>query len=235
MVYVIADLHGNANVLFDLLDGMALTQNDQVIVAGDVGIHYGNCHQGSLELAMASLPCDFIVMRGNHDARYEARARLHPHESGWCQLADGMWSKHGFPNIKYVPDAGGVFDIGGKSVLFVPGGYSVDGWYRKEHGLPFEEDEELSYSEMVRLYDIADKEHYDYIISHVAPYALKDKLDDLYTGHIDEKAVSHFTEKLCNYFYTKGGFKKWVFGHYHADRVFGGGVVMTYNIPAVLD
>lgn len=231
MVYVIADLHGRADALFELLEGMELCRNDKVIVAGDVGLRYGGNRSIGLERAMASYPCDFIVMRGNHDARYEAVSMM---EAGWCRTPDGMVCNCTTPNIKYISDAGGVFNVGGKSVLFVPGGYSVDGWYRKMHHLSFEDGEELTYAEMVRLYDTSDKVPYDYVISHVAPYEVLNQLSDLFIDGTDHKNISHFTEKMCSYFYQKHNYKRWVFGHYHADRIFDGGLVMTYNVPVIL-
>lgn len=232
MVYVIADIHGKADDLNDLMSLIPWCSDDHIVVAGDVGLQYGNYKSEQLEAAMASYPCTFVVMRGNHDIRYERTAV--EGGRGWCRLPDGMLGKHDVTNVKYVPDCGGVFNIDGKNILFIPGGHSADGWYRKAYGLPYEEQEELTYMEMVRLYDVADQAGYDYVVSHVAPYAIREQLSDLFVGGIDEKAVSHFTEKMCNYFYEKGGFKKWVFGHYHADRKFDGGLVMTYNIPVAL-
>lgn len=234
MVYVIADIHGSVSRLSQILYGLNLNKDDYVIIAGDAGLRYGQYNMGSLKKAMKSFPCKFVIMRGNHDARYEKIARIY--EPGkWEFLIDGMFYEPKYPNILYVKDTGGVYDIDEKKILFVPGGYSVDKWYRMQMGYPWEPEEELSDLEFKKLYSISDSQEYDYVISHIAPYKINSQLQDLFLDGIDQSTVSTYSEEMCNYFYDKHNWKLWVFGHYHADRLFDGNMVMVYNKFAILE
>lgn len=232
MIYVIADIHGSIIELDSKLRlAVSLNEKDTVVVAGDAGLMYGSYDMKELKRYMNEYGCKFIVMRGNHDARYHDVAR---NNSGkWTFTDDGMYAfENRYPNILYVKDIGGVYNIDGFDILFIPGAYSVDGPYRKAMGYPFEPREELDWKEADALLDEAEKKHFDYIVSHTCPVSLVPKLEDLFLDGVDQSEVSYWTEKICEEVYQdfKGNFKAWYFGHFHDDRYFPEeNLTMVYN------
>lgn len=221
MVYVIADIHGS-NDRFDTMmqyveHERPMTESDVVIIAGDAGTQYGTYNMGSLKKNMKSYDCKFIVLRGNHDKRYWKEAKVHPEK--WT-IEDDYAFENKYPNILYVKDEGGIYNINGYRVLFVPGGYSVDKDYRLKNGLPYEYDEELTYSEANDLLCLAETGGYDFIISHVAPTKLHPKLSEFFMPCIDQSSVRDFVSELCDEIFKVGKWKMWFFGHYHGDKYF---------------
>ena len=230
MVYVIADLHGSRSRYEETTRTMPyFSEDDYVIVAGDAGLEYGTFAMRALKREMSCEACTFIIMRGNHDARYWDKARSNPQE--WTiDEESGFAYENRFPNIKYIRDSGGVYDIGGHKILFVPGGCSPDKSYRVANGLPFEPREELTVEEADSLLDVAEKNDFDYVVSHVAPYSVLTRLGHLLMGLIDQSGVSLFTEKLCDEIYNECTWKEWLFGHYHADMCFDDvNMTLLYN------
>lgn len=235
MIYVIADIHGSVSRYRDVMLFMPkLEKDDFVIIAGDAGIMYGSYVMGSLRTCMAHEDCTFIVMRGNHDSRYWDIARSN--RDKWViDEENGFAYEKKYPNIKYVKDSGGVYTIDGKDILFVPGGYSVDKYYRLESGYPFEPREELTVEEADALLREAETKHFDYIVSHAAPYSLRPRIEDLFLGYVDQSSVSLFTEKMLDEIYCECSWKEWLFGHYHADRYFDDiNMTMLYNKYGVI-
>lgn len=228
MVYVIADIHGSALSLQQDMKYMPeLTEDDYIIIAGDAGLEYGPYSMGSLKKYMKKLPCTFVVMRGNHDNRYHYMARNNPDR--WSFTDDGMYAyENKYPNIMYVKDIGGVYTIDGKDILFIPGAYSVDKYYRLANGLAYEPREELSWFEADNLFEEIDSKHFDYVISHTAPLSLVPKLEHLFLAQVDQGSVSHWTEKICDEVYTNYSFKHWYFGHFHSDMELSDNVTMVY-------
>ena len=98
---------------------------------GDVGLKYGPHIFKQLRSAMSMSPATFLVMRGNHDARYirdiEEGAYLgaaHMREKQWCGIR-ALYDERD-PNILYLPDEGGAFVRNGHACLVLPGAFSVD-------------------------------------------------------------------------------------------------------------
>ncbi len=232
MVYVIADIHGSLQSLQERIRLMPmLTEDDYIIIAGDAGLMYGDYNMGSVKKFMKKLKCKFIIIRGNHDNRYHDYARQNP--DTWMFSDDGMYAwENKYPNILYVKDGGGVYSIGGNSILFIPGAYSVDKPYRLARGLPFETREELTIDEADNLLEEAEQVRFDYVVSHTCPYFLLPKLQYLFLDYVDQSKVSYWTEKICQAVYDNigGNYKAWYFGHFHDDRYFEEeNLTMVYN------
>ena len=228
MVYVIADIHGSAlSLQHDMKYMPELTKDDYVIIAGDAGLEYGQYSMGSLKKYMNKFPCTFVVMRGNHDNRYHYMARNNPDR--WSFTDDGMYAyENKYQNIMYVKDGGGVYTIDGKDILFIPGAYSVDKYYRLANGLAYEPREELSWFETDALFAEIDSKNFDYVISHTAPLSLVPKLEHLFLDCVDQRCVSQWTEKICDEVYMNYKFKHWYFGHFHSDMELSDNVTMVY-------
>lgn len=220
MVYVIADIHGSVSRYYKITKYMPkFTEDDVVIIAGDAGLSYGPYSMDALKACMAHEKCTFVVMRGNHDNRYWDMAEKD--RDNWViDMNTELAYEKRYPNIKYVRDTGGVYTIDHNDILFIPGGYSPDKWYRLENNMPFEPKEELTVEEADALMEEIETGHFDYIVSHVAPYALRPRLEDLFLDYVDQDSVSLFTEKFLDEVYNDCQWTEWLFGHYHADRYF---------------
>ena len=232
MVYVIADTHGGMLDLDrKLRHAPELTENDTVIIAGDAGLMYGIYDMRTLKYHMSHLPCRFIIMRGNHDARYFDVAMQNPET--WTVTEDGEYAfENRFPNILYIKDVGGIYEIGGHRFLFIPGAYSVDKPYRLVNGLPYEPREELTTAEADALIQGAINGEFDYVVSHTCPYHLIPQLEDLFLDGVNQSDVSYWTERVCDEIFNEcsGKWKMWWFGHFHCDRTFEGeNIEMIYD------
>lgn len=220
--YVIGDIHGSYPALEHLLANMTLDKDTYVIMCGDVGILYGDNKMGSLLHKMVKYSCTFVVMRGNHDARYWKRYR----ERGESLEVFDMWgnqmARQGkYPNVWYVRDEGGLYEVPQVgNVLFIPGAYSVDKWHRLQRGMAWEHDEQLTYAEMDALIEIAQNNYIDAVISHTCPLSWQPQFKDLFLDGLDQGSIENGMEKFLDVIYdiVKPTYRQWFFGHYHDDR-----------------
>ena len=224
MIQVLGDIHGNALKLKALLKNKTeYTEDDVVILAGDVGILYGGEKMGRLLKEMKSFPCKFIVMRGNHDDRYWAS---YPKREESFETLDIFGSTLGYqkkyPNVLYVKDEGDILTIEGKTYLFIPGAYSVDKFYRIKQQMPYCPDEQLTTDEMNALTDrIMKHDRIDVVISHTCPLSWQSQFEYLFLSFLDQSKVDKTTDKFLDYvndlLIKRGGYDVWLFGHFHDD------------------
>ena len=173
MIFVTGDIHGDADEFADRLRRHMQTEpptgDDAIICCGDVGLRYGRTRSRNLMALMASSPYDFIILRGNHDARYQR-----------CVQGDTV-RRYGIDmkvdplagNILYAPDTFAIAETEGYGTwLLIGGAWSIDWGYRQLMGYPFEMDEKLTSVELTEL-KRAVKAHpnVDYVFSHTAPYS----------------------------------------------------------------
>lgn len=240
-IYVTGDIHGDPREVRDRINQIPnVTSHDFLIFAGDVAISYGTYYNAKVKEEMSKFPGTCIIMRGNHDTRYW---RDNTDDSGWPTYG---WVKivrdneiylvqKRYPNIWYVRDEGGIYSIDRKNVLFIPGAYSVDSMYRVYNNSPYEPQEQLTYQEMVNLFDKMDSflldNQIDYIVSHTAPSFLEEYIEDLFLGSVPQYTVDKSMETWMNNFVHRlnDNFKQWVFGHFHDDRQILDKYTMLYH------
>lgn len=240
MIVVVGDIHGNKFNLMSVLSYLVpLTSKDIVILAGDVGILYGGNKMGSLLHYMVSQPCKFIVLRGNHDDRYWKSYQ----ERGESFVIEDMFGtqlahQKKYPNVYYVKDEGDILTIDGMRFLMIPGAFSVDGEYRKLRGLPYCEDEQLTYQEMDNLLGrIADEAPIDYVISHTCPLSWQDQLQYVFLDFLDQSKIDKTMDKFLDAVNDAlPDYKMWLFGHFHDDKkIEGANAYMLYTSPFVIE
>lgn len=232
-IYVTGDIHGvSANVRERVSQIDNPSEDDIIIVVGDAGLEYGNNIQGSAKREMKKFPGSWIILRGNHDTRYW---RDHTQSIGQDKNTIGNWhfeNKFGedtlvqdkYPNIHYIKDEGGLYNIKDYNCLFVPGAYSVDKSYRLMNHLAYEYEEQLSYTEAMRLHELAifNASKINYIFAHTFPNRLEPKLKYLFLDFIDQKQVNKNTEKwldvITGEVSRQESFKHFFGGHYHDDK-----------------
>ena len=250
-IFVCGDLHGYASSFKQRVnnDIQNPQEDDVIICCGDVGIEYGDLVQGALKKAMKKFPGTIYVMRGNHDARYWARHTEtietiseyieQPINNSWI-IEDDLLYQEKYPNIKYIRDGGGIYNINGYNFLFIPGAYSVDKYYRLNNHLPYEPQEQLTWLEENNLLSLVDSYNLfnfniDYVISHTAPLGTQIYFKDLFLNFIDQSTVDNHMEYFLDEIYNllNNKFKRWYFGHYHDDRSFGKFTMLYYQIQEI--
>ena len=140
-----------------------------------------------------------------------------------------------YPNIFYIRDEGGIYNIEDKTFLFIPGAYSIDKEYRLNNNFPYEYEEQLSLVEKNKLYDkieqyINNSGRIDYIVSHTAPLGTEPYYKNLFFSFIDQskvdKSMEYFLDEIENLLHNN--YKHWYFGHFHDNKDFGK-FTMLYN------
>lgn len=231
-LYITGDVHGSALDLAARARAAGAGEGDEVLVLGDLGLAYGHRPNGAprvdgwMAQLSRSAPWTLVVMRGNHDVRYErdlAGAAL----GGLCGLGPAepaewrggrAWS---LPRIGAVvlPDAGGLYDIDGVRTLVAPGAWSVDGRFRRVNGLPFEREEALSPDELAGLAALARDGRPEAVLSHTCPESFKDGLGLDPSVWADDSMELAFQGMLD----AAPSVRRWAFGHFHGDRRVAGG------------
>ena len=243
MFYAMGDIHGDWRGFAERISRVRLNPGDVVMCLGDVGLKYGPHIFKQLRSAMSMSPATFLVMRGNHDARYirdiEEGAYLgaaHMGEKQWCgirALYDGR-----DPNILYLPDEGGMFVRNGHACLVLPGAFSVDGDYRRRNDMPFEPQELLTADELAALTALSLELPVEYVFSHTCPLAWEDDIrytffEGLDQGMVDKSMERAFDTILEN---VRPSLRRWYFGHYHDDNddIAGGlGHMRFFDVEAI--
>lgn len=248
MLFVTGDVHGVSWDLDDRMERLAgviehpLGRDDEVLLLGDVGLRYG-LHEGrDLLAAMRQWDVTFVVMRGNHDARY------------WRDLDAGMYGDgyrettwRGGPvrvdaraeNVLYLPDDGGLYENDGHPFLVIPGAFSVDGTWRVATGAPYELEEQLTASEMDRIVGLSEGGGIEHVFSHTCPLSWLERFSDLMLPGIRQDLVDKTMERMMDVVLENvgDGLRGWWFGHYHDDRPIlgtdGVGHMLRYSVLPV--
>lgn len=236
-VYITADTHGIADEFRKLRDfalDKDLCEEDIIIIAGDAGLYYGGHSYGSGRKILSQTPCRFLILRGNHDDRICDVIREFPNEDVWAHqsvLGNDVFYDKRYPTILYALDGGGLYDIYGEKVLFVPGAYSIDKQYRLDHGFPYNPHEQLTTSEMDALLGIAE-ENPDIVgvIAHTAPLSWEPHYQDLFFSSVDQSKVDKTTDRFLDALIERlPQLKYYYFGHFHDDRSCGERGRMLYR------
>ena len=238
-ILVCGDIHGNVYSVRDVISQISdPKEDDKIIICGDAGFEYMDCIQGAAKKAAKKFPGSWIVLRGNHDSRYwEAHCNVeynaegepsiwHPHD-GWLFTEDGQYIyQKKYPNILYVYDAGGLYNIDGYNFLFVPGAYSVDKYYRLETNMPWNSKEQLNLKEQDKLIELVhncNKNNIpiDFVIGHTFPLYIEPFYKHLFLDFVDQSSVNkdteHFLDVLSFVFEQNPAFKHYFGGHFHSD------------------
>ncbi len=248
-IFVVADIHGSASVVKNIISMIDNpTSEDVIIVAGDAGFEYGHHIMGSAKRAAHKFVGTWIVMRGNHDNCYQEdhsilneNTQNYEANSGWSFTPDEYYIyQNRYPNILYVPDAGGILKIKDYNFLFCPGAYSVDKDYRLRMDYPYNFKEQLTSEEMNELSNIVAKWNsnefdIDYVIGHTFPMYLERYYRDLFMNGISQDKVDKTTERWLNtiseLFERNPAFKQYYGGHFHDARKINDKYTMIYQMP----
>lgn len=246
-VYVTGDVHGSAAAINSVINQIENpAEDDIIIICGDAGFEYQTYVMGQAKRATKKFPGTWIVMRGNHDSSYwyehthwDEDKRDFIANAGWSFTEDNLYLyQNKYPNIKYVSDNGCILNINDYNILFCPGAYSVDKYYRLRNGYPWNPNEQLNSKQREDLYNLVKDWldiglDIDFVIGHTFPLKYEDKLRYLFMSGIDQSTVDKTTEawldEMAELFENAPAFKHYFGGHYHDDHELNQKYTMLYH------
>lgn len=191
-------------------------------------------------------------MRGNHDSSYWLRHTNYvDFQEGLADkiIADENWEtityqdggylrQLKYPNIWYIYDWGGWYRLGNYGILFCPGAYSIDKFYRLRNGYPWNPNEQLSPAEEQSLYDLTvlcNRYNFpiDFVIGHTFPKKIEPYLNYLFMegvnqGNVD-KRTEEWLDKMAEIYENNSSFKQYIGGHFHDTRVLTDKYTILYH------
>lgn len=155
----------------------------------------------------------------------------HEKKYGGC-----VYIEKDYPDIHYLEDTPALYYFGGYKTLSIPGAYSIDKELRLLRGWPWFENEQLTDEEKDVGRNIAkNMGPFDLVISHTCPGIYTPT--DLFISGVDQSKVDRSMEQYLNEIELDLDYKRWAFGHYHADRLYpwcsGKQMLMLYNSNVV--
>ena len=241
--FMLGDIHGGAGPLYVFYkrekERLNLDNNkNYIILLGDVGLNFSmGIRDDRVKEELSQLPFTYICLRGNHEARVKDVIEQKPdcwsteQKYGGCVYIE----KH-YQNIHYLEDIPALYYFGGYKTLSIPGAYSVDKELRLLKGWPWFSNEQLTDEEKDLGRNIAKhKGPFDLVISHTCPGIYTPT--DLFISGVDQSKVDRSMEQYLNEIELDLDYKRWAFGHYHADRLYpwcgGKQMLMLYNSNVV--
>lgn len=193
-----------------------LPEETAVIILGDVGLNYYlSKHDWKNKHRVSKFGYTVYCLRGNHEDR---ASNMKNYVFAYDEFVKGyVFYEHAFPLIKYFDDKVAEYEIMGKSVLCIPGAYSVDKWYRLRVDWQWFPEEQLTAEEMATAEKEFSGESYDLVLSHTCPIDWEP--NDLFLNGIDQSQVDKTMEVWMSKFKDSINWGIWLFGHYHADRL----------------
>ena len=229
MIFVCGDTHNDYDVkkltMKNWPEQKELTLDDFLIVLGDFGVPWSNDPDNRKDQYMINFygqrRFTTLVIPGNHD-NYERIFNL-PEVEMFGNTVRRLWN-----NIFFLK-RGEVYEINGKKIFTMGGGFSIDKARRKNR-VSWWEEEIPSYFEMQRgLESLARYDNsVDYILTHTCSNVTFEKLNEFII--LDYKLKGE--EVLRKYFdeiERKVDFKEWHFGHFHDDIVIDKKHFLHYN------
>lgn len=208
-----------------------------VIILGDTALNWTiDGHDADVKnFLRKNYTFHIYCLRGNHEARPQ-------HISGmklvYDEDVDGeVYMQDEWPNIRYFKDWG-IYKINGLRVAVIGGAYSVDKWWRLDRAIAAGKDpekdwvgwfadEQLSDEEMLQCTIDLTNQEVDMVLTHTCPVCWEPT--DLFLRGIDQKKVDKSMELFLEEIAKCFGWKVWVFGHFHCDRIERPGVEQFFK------
>ena len=212
MIYYTGDTHGSKVEVTSFCKRMELTEDDVVIILGDVGAnYYGTDRDCGLKGSFRKLKPTIFCIHGNH----EMRPSNIPTYKTKKWHGGIVWYEERYPNLLFAKD-GEIYDFDGLKHLVIGGAYSVDKYYRLIKGYNWWPDEQPS--EEIKAYvekQIAEKK-IDIVLSHTCPF--KYEPTEMFLQGIDQSTVDDSTERWLDKIEEKLNYKAWFCGHWHVNK-----------------
>ena len=212
MIYYTGDIHGFPYGIVKLCKRFKLTQEDTVILLGDVGAnYYGDERDNELKEVFSRLMPTIFCIHGNHEMRpANIPSYMTKEWNGGI-----VWYEKSYPNILFAKD-GEVFEIEGIKHLVIGGAYSVDKFYRTARGHGWWADEQPSPDIKEYVEKQIKDNSFDAILSHTCPF--KYEPQEMFIPGIDQSTVDTSTELWLDKIEEAVDYKAWYCGHWHINK-----------------
>ena len=126
MIYYTGDIHGGPYEVIQFCDSKKLTEQDTLVLLGDVGAnYYRNRRDTEMKRVLAAVKPTMLCIHGNHEIRPASIPSYRTKQ--WN--GGTVWVEEAFPRLLFAMD-GEIFDLEGLRHLVIGGAYSVDKFYR---------------------------------------------------------------------------------------------------------
>ena len=208
MIFITGDTHGE----FFRFNHLKQTDDDMVIILGDVGLNYYlNNKDKKLKDFVKLYKLKLFCIQGNHEERPENISSYKEVD----MFGGKVFIEEEYPEYIFAKN-GEVYNIDGKSVLVVGGAYSVDKDYRIRKGYRWFKDEQLTEKEKEEILKKYSGKHIDIILSHTCP--LKYEPTETFLSFIDQSKVDKSMEEFLDLVEEAVDYDKWYCGHYHIEK-----------------
>ena len=231
--YVSGDTHSDFSRFYKLNEAVPEDEVWGVIILGDCGLNFWlnkRDKKNKYRICNKYSNLRFYCVRGNHEARPEdVEGMKEVFDEG---VFNWVYYESQYPNIRYLKD-GVEYLIGGRySALVCGGSYSVDKWYRLErqsmgYYSGWFANEQLSREEMENITKTFKNKSFDLILAHTCPLSYQPT--DLFLSFIDQSKVDNSMELWFEDLIQQIEFNKFLFGHYHQDRIINEKARMFYS------
>ena len=212
MVFYTGDIHGMPWNIVKFSKKFHLTEDDVIVILGDVGANY-YCDDRDRECkaALNKVKPTILCIHGNHEARPStlAQSQLKEWKGGL------VWYEKDYPNLLFAKD-GEIFELEGLKHLVIGGAYSVDKFYRLAHGANWFPDEQPSKEIKVYVEKQIREKPFDIVLSHTCPY--KYEPTEVFLPMIDQDSVDASTEHWLDRIEEQIRYIAWFCGHWHIDK-----------------
>ena len=225
-IYMTGDIHGNLSRFRELKYFCKDNPDvEWIICLGDVGLNYygkDDSKEMFIKSVADSIPAKLFCIHGNHERRpSEAEGYQETEVTEGAIRGPMLWDPN-YPNQYFAID-GAIYSIQTSErnlyALVCGGAYSVDKYYRLQHGWnwwPDEQPSELTKG-LVRL--MATRYPIDIMLTHTCPLRFEPK--ELFLDCIDQNTVDQSTEEFFDDLYEQFPADRkpmWYFGHFHGDK-----------------
>lgn len=212
MVYITGDIHGNLEPLYELYDYHSPKKDEIIVLLGDVGVNYtGKIEDAILKKSMGKLGATFFCVHGNHENRPQ-------NIDSYCEKkwhgGRVLYEKE-YPNILF-PIDGDIFELEGKKCIVIGGAYSVDKYFRLEHGYRWWADEQPSPEIKEYVEQQLSENSVDVVFSHTCP--AKYIPSECFLPMVDQTTVDNGTEQWLDKIESDISYSAWYCGHWHTNK-----------------
>ena len=215
MIYYTGDIHGEVLHIRDMVTKYEITDQDVIVILGDVGMNYYGNNYGDQhrKKKLNKLGISVFCIHGNHEMRPGTIPTYH--EEKW--QGGTVYVEDAYPNLLFAKD-GEVYDLDGQSTLVIGGAYSVDKWYRLRMDMNWFADEqpsdEIKSRVMQKLKNLNRK--VDAVLSHTCPERYIPV--EAFLSGIDQSTVDNSTEEWLGQVQAQLEYGAWLCGHWHINK-----------------
>lgn len=233
----VGDTHGTQDLdkVRRSLPRIGLQKEDAVIHLGDIGVAW----MGEEDEALAfwrSLPCKVLVCLGNHENYRWLAAQPVVRRYG-CTGKD-------LGGHVFAPLAGQTARIGGRSLWFYPGGFSIDFYFRRPDFSIYREELVPAREAEAMVARFLKRKPVDFVLSHDGPeqfiretfgYRIQPPPSGYWQLLKEEENSRAHPALLLNSLYRRHDlYTCWYFGHHHRDAAHADGSIRCLWNEAVL-